>query len=50
MGEDHAAQQPEQAGDDERDEQRAFQRLAKREAFADNAAADEPLAGRAGDA
>ena len=44
MGEDAAAGEAEQAGDEERDQQRALQRFAEREPFADDAPADEPLA------
>jgi hypothetical protein len=46
MGEDHAAQQPEQARDDQREQQRALERRSEGEAFADEPAADQPLAGR----
>src|SRR5438045_8651617 len=44
MGEDQPAEQAKQASDDERDQQRAFERVAGGEAFAGDAAAYQPLA------
>ena len=41
---DEAAQEPQQAGDDEADQKRAFQRFTKRQSLAENPPADDPLA------
>ena len=43
MGEDQAAQQAQQPGNNQRDKQRPLERLADRKALASDPAADEPL-------
>ena len=44
MGEDQAAQQPEQPSHDQRDQQRPLERVADRQALAGDPAADQPIA------
>ena len=44
MGQDQAAHQPEEPRDQQRDEKRAFKRVADRQGFAGQPPADQPLA------